>query len=83
MTLAAYHIKIQETGFIEYPSVISGDTILVEETINYQNCDLALKTYLAEMILKRCFTPTNNCLENDIDWLISFPKSNILSSLSL
>ena len=71
MTITEYHIKIQETGFIEYPSVISGDTILVEEIIKYEDCDLALKTYIAEMIMKRCFTPSNNCLGNDIDWYLN------------
>ena len=51
--------------------MIFGETIFVEEIIKYEDCDLALKTYLAEMILKRCFTATTNCLGNDIDWYIN------------
>lgn len=71
MNIAAYHKTISETGFVEFPDSLSGDTMLVEKVIDYKSCDLELKTYLAEMILKRCFTPTHNCLDNDIDWFIN------------
>lgn len=81
MDLIEYHNVIAKSSFVEFPESISGETRLVEQVINYSSCDLELKTYLAEMILKRCFSPTNSCLGNDIDWFINGFGSDFQSDL--
>lgn len=72
MNIQEYKEKIWKIGFIEYPTIITGKELSLQEIVDIDIADLDLKIHLAKVIMCRCFSPTCGIYWPDNpDWFIS------------
>lgn len=75
MNIDDFKILIKEKKFEKYPRWFDGFSNYLKNIITYENIDLNLKCYLAELILKRSFYGTYTAWHNDVEWfIVSFFK---------
>lgn len=72
MTINDFKIKAKEIVFEEYPFIMDGKALHLQSFVDFNQADLELKIYLAQLILGRCFSPTGGIVfPHDSSWFIS------------